>query len=402
MSGENIRATLKVVASAALTSGLAFSGGAVAGVSEALTGGKVSIDVRYRYEWVDQAGIANEAKASTVRTRLGYVTGEYAGFRAFVEMENTSRVGGGDYTVPGASPHGPKASGYPVVADPIFTELNQAWLEYATAQWSTRVRYGRQRVTLDNHRFIGNVGWRQNEQTYDAFTLGTSPAKGLRVFYGYFTNANTVVGTNRRMRSHIVNVAYAGLPFAKVTGYGYFLDFESGTDTRTLGLRITGKRDLGGVAVLYTLEYARQRDYQDSSGIDAKYHRIEVGAKVRGVVVKVGQELLGGDGTYGFQTPLATLHAMNGWADKFLSTPANGLDDRYVLVGGSLAGSKLKAVYHDFSADTGGSDYGTELDLVATRRIGKRFTVGAKYASYEAEGYATDTDKLWLWGQMKF
>jgi len=395
---------LKSAMSVALVGGLALPGGAFAGLGEALGSGKVSLDVRYRYEWVDQDGIANEARASTVRTRLGYMTGEHAGLKAFVEMENTTRVGGGDYAVPGASPYGPKTSGYPVVADPLFTELNQAWLEYALSVWTTQVRYGRQRVTLDNHRFIGNVGWRQNEQTYDAFTVRSAPTEGLRVFYGYFTNANTIIGTDRRMRSHIVNVAYGGLPFAKLTVYGYFLDFAAGagTDTRTLGVRMEGKQTLGEVAVLYTIEYARQRDYQDSSGIDEKYHRVEIGAKLRSVVVKAGQELLGGDGTYGFQTPLATLHAMNGWADKFLATPANGLDDRYFLVGGSVAGVKLKAVYHDFSADTGGSDYGTELDLVATRKVGRLLTLGAKYASYDADGYATDTRKFWFWGQVRF
>jgi hypothetical protein len=35
----------------------------------------------------------------------------------------------------------------------------------------------------------------------------------------------------------------------------------------------------------------------------------------------------------GFTTPLATLHKFQGWADKFLTTPVNGLADLYVNAG---------------------------------------------------------------------
>src|SRR3546814_3293516 len=69
-----------------------------------------------------------------------------------------------------------------------------------------------------------------------------------------------------------------------------------------------------------------------------------------------------GNGVVAFQTPLATLHAFNGWADRFLSTPGNGLEDIYVGVGGKHGQWNWQALWHDFSADRGGADYGTELD----------------------------------------
>ena len=48
---------------------------------------------------------------------------------------------------------------------------------------------------------------------------------------------------------------------------------------------------------------------------------------------RVGWERLSGSEREGqFQTPLATLHAFNGWADKFLSTPVNGIEDLYFRV----------------------------------------------------------------------
>ena len=45
------------------------------------------------------------------------------------------------------------------------------------------------------------------------------------------------------------------------------------------------------------------------------------------VTVKAAYESLEGNGARGFSTPLATLHAFQGWADVFLNTPADGVDD---------------------------------------------------------------------------
>ena len=85
--------------------------------------------------------------------------------------------------------------------------------------------------------------------------------------------------------------------------------------------------------------------------------------------------MLGGDGETSFQTPLATKHAFNGWADKFLlATPANGLVDAYLTATGKVAGIKLLATYHMFSSDEGGDDYGSELDLLAVKKFGKNYS----------------------------
>ncbi|MED5432978.1 MAG: hypothetical protein VX920_11630, partial [Pseudomonadota bacterium] len=103
-----------------------------------------------------------------------------------------------------------------------------------------------------------------------------------------------------------------------------------------------------------------------------------------------------------FQTPLATKHAFNGWADLFLATPADGLEDTFVTVGGKLAGFKLAAIYHDFKSNEGSTDYGTEMDLLVARPIGKHYTVGLKYADYSADDFGADTSKYWAWGELKF
>ena len=52
-----------------------------------------------------------------------------------------------------------------------------------------------------------------------------------------------------------------------------------------------------------------------------------------------GYELLGSDdGKVAFNTPLATKHKFNGWADKFLGTPKEGLEDVYLTAKGKVSG----------------------------------------------------------------
>ena len=372
--------------------------------TDALTGGNPSLDMRLRMENVGQDGVADDANALTLRTRLGYLTGDYVGFKVFGEMTNTSALGNDDYNAPG--PFGNGKGNYATVADPELSRINQAWVSYSGVS-DTVFKLGRQRVTLDNHRFVGNVGWRQTEQVYDALVVANTSIQDTTLIYGYVTQAYRVVGNEVPSQSHVINASYNGLPFGKITGYAYLLDLQKdlgGLDSQTLGLRFGGKQALGeSFDLLYNLEFANQSEYADANdGRDANYTKIELGGSFAGVTAKIGQEKLGGDGTYGFQTVLATLHAMNGWADKFLTTPNDGLVDNYFSLGAKPMGIKLLAVYHLFSADNGGADYGNELNLLAAKKFGKNYSLGLKYANYEADTYATNTDKVWLWGEVKF
>jgi len=392
---------------ASVLAGSNVSIASAATLTEAVSGGKAGLDLRYRFETVEQDGVTNDATASTLRTRLNYATGDYNGFSAFIEFDDVMALGDVEYN--DATGLATAQTSYPVVADPEGTEVNQAKISYKGVKDTTMI-LGRQRVIFDNARFIGNVGWRQNEQTYDAFTLANTSLADTSIVYGYVTNVNRIFGEASTKgdidtKTHLVNVSYSGLEAGKITGYGYFIDLVNAAtaSSSTLGLRFAGGTAVTeAVKALYTVEFATQSDYKDgASTIDADYSLIELGAAASGVTAKLGVETLSGDGTYAFSTPLATTHAFNGWADKFLATPANGLVDTYVSVAGKVSGVKLKAVYHDFTSDTGSTDYGTELDLLAVKKIGN-YTVLAKYATYSADSFATDTNKLWLMGQAKF
>jgi len=372
-------------------------------ITEALTGGKATMDMRVRYESVTQDNALDDASALTVRTRLGYKTGDFMNISGFLEMSNvTPLTSDEDYN---SKTNG--NTGYSVIADPTNTVVNRAHLDY-TGVADTTLRYGQQRIIYDNARFIGNVGWRQTEQTYNAFRVTNKSLSDTSLDYAYLSNRYTILAGKSELSAHLLNASYSGLGFGKLTGYAYLLEFPdaAASSSKTLGLRFNGATK-GDIKFMYTVEYADQSDYKDgSSNIDASYIRLEGGAGISGISVTVGYEVLGSnDGLYGFSTPLATLHGQNGWADQFLGTPADGLVDTTLKVAGKLAGVKLVGVYHDYSSDEGSTDYGSELDFLAAMKFGKNYSVGLKLASYKAGDAGTgkvDTDKLWIWGGLKF
>ena len=207
------------------------------------------------------------------------------------------------------------------------------------------------------------------------------------------------------MSSPLVHIHYDGLEQAKITAYGYFLDFDDAplTSNQTLGLRYRGNTGIGRQSADYLVEYARQTPYRDGADeVEAHYLHLDAGIKIRGVRLGVAYELLSGDGSYGFQTPLATAHAFNGWADLFLTTPTVGLRDTNVSVSGKALGFKIRAVYHNFQADEGGQDFGREFNFIATRKIADRVAIGVKYADYQADQFGTDTTKLWAWAGVSY
>jgi hypothetical protein len=347
------------------------------GITEALTTGTVNADFRLRYEAVDQDNPADDADALTLRSRLSYTTAGYEGFSAMVEFEDVRIIGGvDDYSVP---PSGFKTGEYSVVADPETTELDQAFIQYKNDM--ATVKLGRQVITLDNHRFVGHVGWRQDRQTFDAFTVSAMPVDKLGLFYGYIDQRNRIFAEDADIDSkdHLMQISY-DTPVGKVTGYGYLLETDSGSELDTFGVRFSGAQG----NFLYTLEYADQETDGGAVDYDANYYLVEGGYKAPFATFKLGYEVLGSDDSlYGFSTPLATLHAFNGWADIFLNTPAVGLVDTYASVSGKLAGGNWAVVYHDFEADDDTptmDDLGDEIDLVYSKKFSKNYSAGVKYA----------------------
>lgn len=378
----------------------AESGGELA---SAIASGKVNLDVRLRYEDVSQDNPLKDASALTLRTRLGYMTAEWKDLYLKAEFENVHALGAEDYNSgPGVFSATNGKTQYSMIPDPEGSEVNQAWLGYQGLP-STEVKLGRQRLILDNARFLGNVGWRQNEQTFDGVNLVNTGLDKTTIHYSYLKRSNFIFFNNFDMDSHLLNIGFAAADNLKLTGYAYLLDFDDNVaarrDTQTVGARIVGGLPVEGYQWLYTFEYASQSDYRDSPAtVDADYSLAEVGISFPIVTAKLGRESLGGDGSYGFQTPLATAHAFQGWADMFLSTPATGVVDSYLSLGSAIPSlsARWQVVYHDFQADAGSAAYGEELDVLLGKTLAPNLVATIKYADYSADSFAVDTRRLWL------
>ena len=399
-----------VMKKAGLAIAIALMGGSVqaaqTGFHEALSKGEVYGDLRLRFEQVQQDNALRDAESVTLRTRLGYRTADYNGLSGLVEFEDVRNVAGlDDYNdTLGKNPN------YSVIADPETTELDQAYLQYRFGDITGRL--GRQVITYGDLRFIGDVGWRQDRQTFDAARLTYTPSTNLAIDYAFLSQRNRIFAESQDLPSkdHIVNVAYQ-TPLGKLTGYAYLLEIDEGVDNSldTVGLRYVGGYDLEPLGIIYEAEYAIQEAESGGADFDAEYYKLNAGIDIAGVIVSAGLEVLGSDnGNYGFSTPLATLHGQNGWADQFLNTPLVGLEDASLSVKAPVAGGGLTLKYHDFRASDspgGASDLGSEVDVVYQRKFAENYSAGIKYARYMAGDAATgkvDTDKLWLTLAAKF
>ena len=360
-------------------------------IAEAISGGSANLSLRARFEDVsiDDA----EADAFTLKTRLTFKTADLAGFSSVLEFDDVTELRGED-------------DYFPPIADPEGTEVNQFYIQYKNDLVTSKV--GNQRILIDNQRYIGGVGFRQNEVTYDAVTAVFTPAAGLTATVGYtnsrhFLNGNSFSGESVT----ILNVGYKVGSIGKLSGYGYLIEDLNNPGSvvvadsvDTYGVRFAGAT---GMAV-YEAEIATQtREAVSGAEFDTDYYHLAGGVKAAGFTFKAGLETQTSDGGNGaFITPLGTNHKFGGWADKFLLTPNTGLEDFYVSAGGVVAGIKLVGVYHEFTSDVDGIDYGSEIDFLIAKKIGKNYGISLKYADYSADEFSVDTEKLWLTATANF
>tara|TARA_R110001583_G_scaffold152343_1_gene304155 strand:+ start:8469 stop:9683 length:1215 start_codon:yes stop_codon:yes gene_type:complete len=398
----NVRTfTLSLVTAAILSVPTAFAADPAhgKGITDALSDSKANLSFRARYEDVGQNG-KDDATGLTVRSRFTVNTGAYQNFSLGLEVDNITALVD-DYNDLGVNYVGNEA----VIADAEVTDVNQAFIKYTNGDLS--IKGGRQRINHDGQRFIGGVGWRQNEQTYDGYRFQYNATDKLNLDYTYVYNVNRIFGPDSNVPGqldgnlHLLNGAYKVNKQHKISGFAYILDFDTAAafSTSTYGLLYKGQ--VGPVKMLAS--YAIQSDNgNNTTSFDTEYYNLEAGTKLGSVNLKAGIEVLGSDKGVSFSTPLATLHKWNGFADMFLSTPATGLEDVYVTAVTKVQGVKLVATYHDFSSNVDNIDYGSEIDLVAAYKVNKNYSLLAKYANFSSDEYKVDTDKLWLMLTAKF
>ena len=403
---------------------------------------KVNGEIRARYENADVQNDGKQvANAFTTRTTVGVGADllEINGLSAYLEGTSVNNFGATDYDGKGTGINSNPT--YDVIKDPQQARITQAYLDYKFNK--TLIRGGRQTVNLDNQRFIGSVDWRQMPQTFDAVAVVDNTIENLSLLGAFVYGVNGVKSESLGIQgdneaydtsSVLLHASYKVMNELTVTAYDYMLASISDT----YGAALTGKVDANVAKLDYRTEYARQGDaslqVHDPIGTstivvgnngkpqaDAHYYNLDLGANISGFLAGLNYEYLSGsnghDGKTAFQTPLATLHAFNGWADVFLgATPQGGLIDQNARVGyENKTYGKILAVYHkfdaceDMAATTGTSkDLGSEFDVSYGNKIpGVKNLTGlikaAMYKGGDVVGTSTKgNDKNLVWLQLDY
>jgi hypothetical protein len=358
------------------------------------------MNLRLLHEHDYDPAYPRDAAATTLRARAGLRFRFDNGFHALVEGEGIAAPGDGYNS--GANGRVDR----PLVADPEGAEINQAYVGWKGDVFG--VIAGRQRLLFDNQRWVGNSGWRQNEQTFDALALDWRIAPGWSARYAWLDRVHRVSGDRaldhrareRDLDTHLAEVGWKH-GVQQLAGYAWLHEDQdvATASTQTLGLRSVTDLVRDGNGFGLALEYAQQRDHAGNPlDFSHRYWLVEPAYTVRGTTLRAGWEHLGGDGTHALQTPLATLHAFNGWADKFNATPAAGLEDRYVGAGGKFGARRFdwQVAWHDYRSDAGSLHYGREWDASLGFPVTKGVRGLVKLADYRADAFARDTTKAWV------
>ncbi|MGZ8984158.1 MAG: alginate export family protein [Methylotenera sp.] len=387
---------------------------------DAIKEGKPLTNFRLRYENVNQEGYNSAAKeldtanALTLRSLIGWQTAPFHNFSFTAQITDVHKFTD-DYNDKRNNLSEPGKSNYPFIVDPDFTDINQLFVDW-TGIKNTKLRLGRQQLNLDNVRFIGDIGFRQNMQVFDGVSVLNKSLPDTEIFAAHFDKVRQI---NTKLRSgnvDIINAKHRISPSESVTGYGYFIDVAdlsqnvgnglaatADASSKTFGARLDGVRKIDDHwKVLYTAEYAKQDDYKGGSPlIDAHYLKLGGGAMYDVWSLRIDHERLSSNnGQYAFQTPLGTNHLFQGWADQFLVTPRQGIEDTFVTFAGSIEKAKIYAEYHVFKSDEKfatlngqfSNKYGTEFDASVAYPFTNKILGKLEYAKFvEDDVYGTTT-----------
>jgi hypothetical protein len=366
-------------------------------------------EARLRWERVDQRDLPRRSDAVTARVRTG-IAATAGPWSALAEAQGNLAIVP-DY-FDGVHPDATR----PLIGDPQSIGLYRAQVQYRAD--ALTLTAGRQRIALDDERFVGAAAIRNNGQTFDAVRAELVPVKGVKADLSYVWGVRTVWGidgTGARPRSIGGNSVLANLgwatPIGTLTGFAYLIDADEATlqgyrlSSQTYGARLAGSRPLGTARIAYQASWARQSDYhRNPNDYAADYWLADVALDLNGPRLGGGYEVLGADrgqALASFQTPLSSIFKFQGWADKFTTTPADGIRDLYASTGwgwkqvGPVKALGLSAIWHRFESDRLVRHYGNEIDLLAQGKVG-RTTASLRYADYQADRFGTDTQKLWL------
>ena len=383
-------------------------------LKEAITEGKPTINFRLRYENVNQDGKSRTAEAFTLRSLIGWKTKPFHDVSITAEVYGLSPLNDNYNDLKKGDPLASRTK-YPVIADPEDYDFHQLFVEWSGIPDSS-IKLGRQGMILDNWRYIGDVRFRQNWQVFNGLSFANKSLANTEITLAHYEQVKQITTKVRDANIEIANVKYSITPTTSLVGYGYLIDWNDkalvASSNKTFGLRLDGNQKLNDQwKVLYTAEYAKQDDYKNGNDlIDNYYYRVGAGAAYADWFLRIDQEKLSGNSdNKAFQTPLGTNHLFQGWADVFLTTPNQGIEDTILIAGGKIMAATIKAEYHFINSDRNfakmgggtGDKYGTEFDLGVYYKFNKQVSGSVEYANFkEDDKYAgarkRDIEKFWV------
>lgn len=363
-------------------------------------------NARLRHEQVDDDRFAKDANALTFRARVGLHSQWNDQWSTLLELEGNTRLGGDFNSFANGQ------SSYPAIADPNALEVNQAWVAWQQ-QSGLNLKFGRQRLQMDDMRFIGNAGWRQHERTFDAIWASHQWNEQWSVTLGYIDKAHRIftdsaidpLRRERDLSTYVARASYAqdGHQLSAFMIWDKHLN-EAALSRTNVGVYGKGEWPVSSEAQLgYQAAWAYQDEHADAPQISG-HHYWKVAPFVSFSTWKLtaGLETLQGDGQHAFITPLASLHGPNGWADQFLGTPGDGLRDRFVDVQGSwqlfdsIKPLELRLAHHAFESVTHGDSLGSEWDAALTIKPSDDWSYQIKLADYDGGTQRADVKKIWF------
>ena len=363
--------------------------------------GTLSAEILLGYEFSDLDQVPPDTKPANAvvsRIRLNYKTANFQGFDAFIQAQ---------YVGPLSDNYRPRNPNYDVVADPEAFRMHQAYLAYTG--YDTHARIGPQEIILDNSRFIGNVGWRFNAQSFNAGLVKNDSIDNLTLLYAYSDSINGIDGNIDHSRQyHLLNGEYKLGDNNKASAFAYLQRNDTSDSVDTYGIRFWGKNSTLGYNAMGAIQRKAYYGYL-SGALDLEPANLEVGVEY----------LSGGaDNRERFQTLNGTAHAFNGWADQFLGTGGglpSGLVDLWVK--GTISPMEamdLIGVYHYFNtagdnaaATSFSGTYGNEVDGMLKYKVCKNFDALTGVALYfkgdnAPQNRTFDETVFWLRGNFRF
>lgn len=378
-------------------------------------------EIRPRYEYVDEKNNnLKSANALTTRISIGINLMDLFHIK---NLETYLEATGVFATIDNYSPENTK---YELVPDPVNTRFTQIYIKYKLNR--TNFFMGRKFVNIDDHRFIGNVNWRQMPQSFGIIAISDNTVKNLNfLIVGIYERKGIINKLNTYWEFGkwplILDVNYKASDLLKIKLFSYLI-----TDTNnTYGIKLSGKYKFNYLNANYIFEYAKQTDpykidnLETKPDINTNYYRFGVNANIQRWTLGLEYTHFGDKNgkNKGFSTPLATLHAFDGWSDVLLSGGANGFDyglKEYKLnIGyknikyGNFLVSYL--IFKSYKSQPTGRSIGTEINLLYTKSLTKRLSLLLKSAFYNGNnGYFTggnlkgqkDVNKFWAQLDFKY